>query len=1098
EFVGRVDDQVKIRGFRVEPGEVEAVLASHPAVTQAAVIPGQTPGGARTLVAYVVSAPGQERPTPQDLRGHVSQTLPDYLVPSAVLVLDAFPLTANGKLDRAALPAPDFTAMVSGRAPRSAREAALCALFADALNLPEVGVDDGFFDLGGDSILSIQLVSRARKAGLVITPRQVFQYKTPAALAVVAKEITANPVPPDVGTGAVPPLPIMRWWREHGGGLAGFHQSVVLEVPPELDEDWLLGAVRAVLDRHDALRLRLVDEDWNLEITPPGSVAERDCVRRVAVSENEEFRSVIDREGARAQAELDPASGRVLRVVWFDAGPDRTGRLLLAVHHFAVDGVSWRILVPDLRAAWQALAEGRRPELDPVPTSLRRWARELSDRALDAEREAELPWWTRTLDGPEPPLGRRPLDPSRDTVASVRSLSTSLSPEHAEPLLTRIPAAFHCGANEVLLTALALALGRWRHADSAVRVDLEGHGREPTGDGLDLSRTVGWFTSLYPVRLDPGTVDLADVGQALKRVKEQLRAVPGNGVGYGMLRHLNPRTRARLAELAEPQIGFNYLGRFATGGGARAWAPAEEAPALDGGQSPDTPAPHCLEIAVICLDSPDGSELSITWSWPGDLFTEDEVRELAEAWGTAARALADCADGGHSPSDLPLVSLTQSDVELLEAEHSGLVDVLPLTALQEGLLYHLVVHNTQRSSQPDVYTVQLGIDVTGALNKARLRDAASDLLARHPNLRAAFVRRGPSGPVQVIRDGVRPPWRELDLTGFPDSERDSALLRLLDEDAGQPFDPVTPPLLRFTVIRLDAHRHRLVLTAHHILVDGWSLPLLVRDLFALYAGDTSLPGPAPYRDYLRWLVTRDRAAAAAAWRAALTGLAAPTLVAPPGRSRAPLVPRRILFDLPADLVARMTAQARQHSLTLNTLVQGAWGLLLAELTGRTDVVFGATVAGRPADLPGVEEMVGLFINTVPVRVRVDPGESVLTLLTRTQDQQTALIPHQHLGLTEIARLAGFGELFDTMMAFENYPVAPDSLAAPGTGLRLAYADSRDGTHYPLVLLAGPSPDGLSLRLEYRPDVFDDRVADGIANRLRDLLETIVDGEWDER
>ncbi|MET0233202.1 MAG: amino acid adenylation domain-containing protein, partial [Kibdelosporangium sp.] len=1090
DFVGRADEQLKIRGFRIEPAEVEAALAGHPDLSQAAVTVREAPSGGRILVAYVVAAPGRQVPDSQVVRAGLAQSLPDHLVPAAVLPLAALPLTANGKLDRAALPEPDFAAMAAGRGARTEREEILCALFAEALGLPQVGADDGFFDLGGDSIRSIQLVARARRTGLVFTPREVFLKKTPAALAAVAREVSGTASTSEAGTGPVAQLPVMRWWRELGGGLEGFYQSMVLSVPPELDEQRLLGAVRAVLDRHDALRMRVTDEDWNLEIGPVGTVSERHCARRVPLA-GSELLAVIDQETSRAQAELDITSGQVLRVVWFDAGRHAPGRLLILVHHFAIDGVSWRILVPDLRAAWQALAEGRQPELDPVPGSLRGWANSLAEQALQADREAELAWWAKELGDPEAPLGRRDLDPARDTVATARSLSTTVGSGLAEPLLNRVPAAFHCGVDDVLLTALVLAVGVWRRdKESAVRVDIEGHGREPGADGPDLSRALGWFTSIHPVRLDPGPHGLADPAAALKRVKEQLRAVPGKGIGYGMLRHLNPRTGPALAELAEPQIGFNYLGRFATGATGEHWAPAEDVPVLGGGLAPDTPVPHSLEFTATAVDGP---ELSVVWSWPEELFTEADVRQLTKCWDDAVRALAECAGGGHTPADFPLVSLSQPETEQLEDSYPALSDVLPLTPLQEGLLFHLLFHAKQRGREPDIYTVQFGIDVTGVLDADALRVAADALLARYPNLRSAFVRVGVSQPVQVIADGVRPPWRVVDLTGLAEDERQDALTGLVQDDARQRFDPVRPPLVRFTLIRLSANHHRLLVTAHHILLDGWSMPMLVRDLFALYTGGTTLPRVAPYRDYVQWLGEQDRLAATEAWREAMAGLVGPTMVAPVGTSRRPLTPRRIEFDVAAELTDSLSEWARRHDLTVNTVVQGAWAMLLARRTGKRDVVFGATVSGRPADLPGVEEMVGLFINTVPVRVRVEAGEPVAVLLSRLQDQQSALSPYHHLRLTDIARLAGLGELFDTIVVFESYPVAPDSLSAASAGLGLDLAQARDGSHYPLTLIAGPAPQGLRCRLEYRPDVFDDGAAHEIADELRALLAAVLTG-----
>ena len=633
DFLGRVDDQVKIRGFRVELGEVEAALAGHPGVAQAAVVPHRT-GTLVRLVGYAVPADA-----PLDgaaLRAHVAAVLPDYMVPATVTVLDGpLPLTPNGKLDRKALPAPVFAA--GGTAPRDAREEALSRVVADLLGLPAVGVDDDFFALGGDSIVAIQLVRRARAAGLSVTPRDVLQHRTVAGLAAVARASTVEVAAGDDGTGTVPLTPILHWVRDGGGQLDGYNQSVLLQVPPGLGEERLATALRAVLDRHDMLRARLAGD--TLDVPPPGNAPV--AVRRVAVPEDADLRAAIAPEARAAQERLDPAAGVLVRAVWFDAGT-RPGRLLLVVHHYAVDWVSWGILVPDLEAAWR---DGTPPAL--VPTSFRRWSRLLAERAADPAREAELPLWTSILDGGAPLPVDRPLDPARDVAANARQLTVGLPPEGTAPLLTLGAAAT---VDEALLTALAVAVAHWRrrrgdHGDG-VLVAREGHGRqEHLAGGADLSRTVGWFTSLFPVLLDPGPVDLDEAlaggpaaGVTLDRVRAHLGAIPDHGLGFGLLRHLNPRTAPALAARGVPPIEFNYLGRFDFPD-ATDWAFAPETDALDIGVDAGMPQRYVLSVNAHTENRPHGPELRATWIWPDGVLAEEAVRDLAGTWLRALSGL---------------------------------------------------------------------------------------------------------------------------------------------------------------------------------------------------------------------------------------------------------------------------------------------------------------------------------------------------------------------------------------------------------------------------------------------------------------------------
>ncbi|WP_329341307.1 non-ribosomal peptide synthase/polyketide synthase [Streptomyces sp. NBC_01352] len=676
EYVGRADDQVKIRGYRIELGEVQSALAAHPLIAQAAVIVRED-----RLVGYAVAQDGTTTVLdPQLVRKSLAESLPDYMVPAAVVVVDALPLTAHGKLDRTALPDPEYTAGAGSRGPATVKEELLCGLYADVLGVPDVGVDDSFFDLGGDSIMSIQLVSAARRAGLRFSPRDVFECKTVARLAEVAQAAdAAAPAAPDDGVGEVPLTPIMKELASRGGPFAEFNQSTVVQVPAALTCETLTRALQAVLDHHDALRLRLtaVDgDDWSLEVTAPGSVSAGDRVERIEAAglDDEELRTLMAQQGARARTRLAPRDGVMVQAVWFDRGRDMPGQLLLVLHHLVVDGVSLRILVPDLAQAWRDVAAGREAVLEPVGTSLRRWARHLQELAHEPQTTAELSHWTQVLRHADAPLGGRPLDPVRDTVGTTGHLTQELPSDVTESLLTTVPAAFHAEINDVLLTAFASAVREWRAtaAEHGVLVELEAHGRaEEALPGADLTRTVGWFTSTYPVRLD--TAAAVDEGAALKRVKEQLRAVPGKGLGHGLLRRLNSKTADLLAPLARPQIKFNYLGRFTSRDQAAAdWATAPGTAGIGGGRDTGMPLTHAVELNAITRDGAEGPELLAAWTWAQGLLTEQEVRELAQAWFRALRALADHAAegtaGGFTPSDVPLALLNQSDIEQLEAE----------------------------------------------------------------------------------------------------------------------------------------------------------------------------------------------------------------------------------------------------------------------------------------------------------------------------------------------------------------------------------------------------------------------------------------------
>ncbi len=655
---GRADDQVKIRGFRVEPREIEFALSNRPEVTQATVTVREG-----RLVAYV--SPGDV--DPEALRKELAARMPAYMVPAAVMALDVLPLTPHGKIDRKALPEPDFSSKTVGREPSTETERVLCGVFAEVLGLDRVGVEDSFFELGGDSISSMQVASRARRDGISLTPRQVFEHRTPERLAQLVAE---TPVPQEDrpaiedGTGEVVLTPVMRLF---GDGVAGakFAQWVVLGAPADLTEETLAAGLAAVLDTHDMLRARVVDSR-RLVVGERGSVVAAGVVTRVAAEGGSLDEAAAD-AAREAVGRLDPFAGVMVQAVWLDAGPERVGRLVVAAHHLVVDGVSWRVLASDLRAACEAVAAGRKPSLEPVGVSFRRWAGLLEEWAVSAERVAELPVWQAIL-GQE-------RQPERAPAGSVRSRSWVVPSNETSVLVGRAPVVFHCGVHEVLLAGLAGAVARWRAADT-VLVDVEGHGRHPV-EGMDLSRTVGWFTSSHPVRLEVAGIDLdgvlagdAAAGTLLKVVKEQSRAVPGDGLGYGLLRYLNRETEPVLAASPSARIGFNYLGRFVAGdeSDVRAWQQAGE---IGGSMDPGTRLPHGLDVNAIVQDLPDGPELILMLEWSDDSFDEAAIERLVQELLAVLSGLASQADdpaaGGHTASDFGLLELDQDEIEGFEA-----------------------------------------------------------------------------------------------------------------------------------------------------------------------------------------------------------------------------------------------------------------------------------------------------------------------------------------------------------------------------------------------------------------------------------------------
>ncbi len=1137
-YLGRGDDQVQLRGFRVEPGEIEAALVSHPGVAQAVVVARSDDESGKRLVAYVVPDRTDTTPeTPADgggidgvlefnddlvvvdgvvtdhimteLRGFAAERLPEYMVPAAFVVLESLPLTVNGKVDKAALPAPLFTGGVY-RAPRTAEEELLAGVFAEVLGVDRVGADDDFFALGGDSIRSIQVVTRARQVGLVVKAREVFEARTVAELALVAAangrtgaEETLAELPGG-GVGEIGLLPVAEWMLERGGHFGRYSQWQVLGLPDGIDHAGLVATLGAVVDRHDLWRSRLVD-GASLVAGEPGSVDVASLVRRVECADltaEESWGALISAELDRALDRLDPAAGVMLQFVWF-APESSAGRLLVVAHHLVVDGVSWRIVVPDLAEAWAAVRNGRAPALPPVGTSVRRWSAALAEESRRPERVAELELWRSMLGAPDPVLGSRRLDPAIDVVSTVDQVRVRLPQDVTETLLTALPAAFHCGPNDGLLAGVALAVAAWRRgrgvAEPSVLVNLEGHGREEAVvPGADLSRTVGWFTTIFPVRVGVGGVDLDDAfaggagaAQAIKAVKEQLRAVPDRGVGYGLLRYLNADTAMRLGPSPDGQIGFNYLGRF-SGDDPRGegWAPISVLETVSADFDADMPVAHALDINAVVTDTEQGPVLSALITFASGVLTRDDAQELADLWCAALTGLARQAGGpdagGLTPSDLPLVSLSQAEIDAVEARHPDLVDVWPLTAMQSGLLFHVML----AGQEFDPYQMQFVLHLDGDVDADRMRAAGQAMLNRYPNLRVAFGFGSDGEPMQIVPSGVVLPWRQIDLRHLHEDGRPARLEEILSADQRENFDPAVAPLFRLTLIRMGDRSFELVVTSHHLMFDGWSLPLLMQDLMGLYGenGDASaLPRARDYRDFLAWLSRQDQAVSARAWARELDGVTEPTMLAPQARAADGI--GRVEVGLSAEGARELVRRATELGVTVNTVVQGAWAILLAQLTARNDVLFGTTVSGRPPVVPGVDEMVGLFINTLPVRLRYNPGDSLAQVLNDLQDHQARLLDHHHYGLADLQQDTGLRSLFDTVVVFESYPWDGTGGAISELGLTISRLRYSTGTHYAMTLMAAPEP--LRMTLQYQRGAFDQPAVERMADRYLRVLQQII-------
>jgi len=1103
EYLGRSDDQVKIRGFRIELGEIEQKLNGLEHVQASAVLAVEGDAGQKRLVAYVV--PRQqidERFVESEyvalLRDSLERSLAAYMVPGAFKILPKMPLTASGKLDKRALAQLDATTQFEDAyaAPRNATESTLCDIWRTILRVDRVGIHDNFFQLGGDSILSIQVVARANKVGIPLTTRQLFASQTIAELALgVADAAPAADSPQQAVEGDLPLLPIQKaFLAADDAHVNHFNQTILLVTPASFDADALKTVVRAILGRHDALRLRFRKEGdaWTATHAPlTDRMVDDSCLLEQLPPDIDPLGEYITQRCEHYQRSIDIGKGPLLRAVHFQGA--QTGRLLLVAHHLVVDGVSWRILLADLEQALQSHQSGQPVSLAPKTSSFRQWGAALAEYAASERLRQEQPFWHAQFREVIPPF---PMDfqtehtPRRKSSEVVR---VELSAEDTDRLLKECPAAYRTSINELLLTGVYLGMHRWT-GSHGVRILLEGHGREDLFDTLDTTQTVGWFTTTYPLALRS---DGAAITSVIRNVKEQYRSIPNKGIGYGVLRHLAADSVLAEAEHASAgQLVFNYLGQFDQTFDAESqfqFAPESAGTDID----PERPRDQPLELNGMVAQG----RLQFDLSYSSEQFLRRNIETLARHIEDGLRAvIAHCAPDGNAsattrraegiltPSDFPMARITADQLNAWQSRYD-IENIYPATSMQQGMLFHTML-------DAGAYVSQIYPTFAGPLDAELFRQAWQSVVDRYDIFRTVFVGDGEQLHQLVVKS-ARLPWREEDLRGSSEAEQDRRFEEFRRQDKALGFDVGEAPMQRICVFRLAEDRFKVLWSSHHMLLDGWSTPLVYRDVMATYQaslrGESArLPVAPPYSNYIAWLVAQDRNAAAGYWRDHLNGFRHPT----------PLVLDRLPGDgkrghqsctvqLSRETSDVLQAFAKRSHTTVNTVMQLAWGLLLHRYSGDTDVVFGATISGRPAAVPEVESIVGLFINTIPVRISFEQTD-IGQLLSGLHRSFQLSNDFGHMPLAQIQSHTGVAHptpLFDSLIAFENFPIdaATDASAeASDRGLRMDGLGADEQTNYKITLVA-TMQDILSISCRYRAEDFPSSAIERMLEQLVGFL-----------
>jgi len=1097
EFLGRVDTQVKIRGMRIETGEIESHLMRHGGIKEAVVLARESAsGGEKYLCAYIV--PDGAAPAAPVLTEFLSQTLPGYMIPSFYVAIETIPFTPSGKIDRSALPEPEMDTGVEFIAPRDEKEKKLVEIWTAVLGKSFIGIDENFFAVGGDSIKAIQIISRLNTAGYKTDIRTLFRYPTAREL---APKLTGSETFRDQSpvTGRVLLSPIQEWFF---GWLPvyphHFNHAVMFYSRERIDPDALKAVFKKIQEHHDALRMtykreiqngetRIVQENHGLDY--PLFFAVHDFRGRSSGPE------ALEEAAAVIQAGIDLETGPLMKPALFRL--DDGDRLLIVIHHLVIDGISWRILFEDIDRLMRQYNDNISLELPPKTDSFKTWTEKLSEYAGTDAFLKEKTYWEELGALPVKEL-QKDIEGGDNVVKDAASASFQLSPAETEALLTKVNHAFGTKINDILLTALGLAVKKTWSRDRLF-IYLEGHGREDLFEGINVSRTVGWFTNNYPVLLDVSFE--SDPGRQVKEIKETLRRVPGKGIGYGILKYLTPADIEGGAKIEiHPSMIFNYLGQFDADLKHGGWELAKE-PA---GVLTDTREKRQYELEVFGIINRGCLAFTAVYSKkqykPGTIerFVENFKSELIRLIGFCTSR----EKRESTPSDFTYPHLSIEAVDRLGREYPGSIeDIYPLTPMQQGMLF-LSLYDTSS----EAYFEQFSYRLHGDLDVRVVEKSINELFKRQEVLRTAIIYRDVEKPLQVVLGDRRVEFYYEDFRGPGDrEEREAFIAEFKVTDRQRSFDLSNDVLMRVSIIQANESEYEFIWSVHHILMDGWCAGILITEFFEIYTAFLEqrayrLPPVTPFREYIKWLQKQNREDSLDYWKDYL-GSYEETVFVPGKKSRRGRDGKvdykneivRLEFD--RETTAKLTGAAGANHVTVNTFIQSAWAVLLGKYNGKEDVVFGSVVSGRPAGLEGVESMVGLFINTIPVRIRFGGELQFSRLLHRVQEDAVAGEAHHYFPLADIQSGSLLKQdLINHILVFENYPLAEQIEGYENKSrlpLKISDLETFEQTNYDFEVIIDRG-EQLAVRFNFNGNVFDRDVVDRLAGHFFLLVDRVID------
>ncbi len=1117
-FIGRIDDQVKIRGVRIEIGEIENQLSRIEGVKSSIVVLQRAENSSKNLVAYITRShftddhigddvgEGNKKFTEIILR-KLEENLPSFMVPRGIIVLDKFPLNANGKIDKKVLPKFDSDLDITLlQKPEGETERILAAIWSELLHCPveKIGRDSNYFALGGDSILSIQMVSRCAKLGLKLSVKLIFENQTLCKLASVVGSRSLNSTSKEV-SGSFALLPIQKRFFSDTEGLSQFCQTFNVGLPSSFDASSLPSIISELYRHHDMLRASFVQEngcwvghyqEFKNEFT--SSIL---CTMELD-SWDERERAIIDVQRA---FELDSPLFKALYLTVKDGSgsgglsgglsKELPGELWLLAHHLIIDGVSWRILLDDIRDLYLCFTQHKPLSLGGKTSSFKDWTEWLFHHYRSDKLNQESDYWaSQVAIGSDNALGciKEP-----GCIKDERTIELQCDSETTNALLTDCHRPYGTKISDLLLSGILLAHKRWS-GKAELYVDMEGHGREELDSELDLSQTVGWFTILYPMQL---VMHGDSIAELICGVKESIRAVPNNGIGYGISHEINCNL---LQDIHTDKPGgadilFNYLGQFDRTFDRTSDSTLEgfcgELSLIGEPVSSQRRLTHGLSLNGFISEG----SLKFALSYDGKMYAESDITLLAVYIKQALKDVTEhCLEESNiqlTPSDFPLCHFDQSELRKISSRlphPNNIQQIYPATSMQQGMLYHSKIDKS-------AYVTQMAFALKGDINNIVLKASWQKIVDRYDSYRTHFVTSDSGKIYQVVEGDCTIQWKFEDLSHLASADRVKQIeeIRMIDKCAG--FDVECSPLMHFRLWKTGVHEFKLIWTQHHALSDGWCLPIVLQDLQQYYCSISTgkrleLEPVYPYGHYIKWLQNKDDASSTEYWRKNLSELERKTNICRRNGLKntlpenEPQAMHRLNFSLSVEESRALTTLVQGHQTTLNILIQALWSYLIS-IYGREDVVvFATTVSGRPANVEGIERMVGLFINSIPVCIDMSKARlySLGDLLRYLHSEQVEREEHSHIPLTEIVKnCSGLMDVPESLLVVENYPFKKQE----NSEFQLDILESYEETSFDLTLTVAQR-ETLSFRLEGKRTKYTALLIEQLKSSLLNLIAQV--------